>query len=305
MKKFRLILLAVFALSSSMLFNACTTSDDGDEPNPGPTMNFLGDAGYTATDATLAAGSEFTVGIVASHDVRIDKLEIRVSLDGSGQLIPSNCTICDSTINDKELRVDYTATVQNTPGTETWSFTVIDKDGFATTKEIVITRTKKPEPIRFLDVSLGNQANASLGSSYSLSEFLVYLLADAKTNSAKVDLIYVKDDTEGDILCAPSSDYASEHLMGASGVSSWSTRNETKIRKTSLTAGQFDAMSDSQELIDALNNNSSAGIEIEQVSVNDVYVVVPESAGSRPALVKVVSISGDDSITLKIAVEDI
>ncbi len=297
--------MAAFAVSSATLFNSCTTSED-DNPNPGPTLNFLGDAGYTATDATLPAGSTFKVGIVATHDVKIDKLEIRVSLDGSGQLIPANCTICDSTINDTDLRVDYTATLQTTPGTETWSFTVIDKDGLSTTKEIKITRTKQPEPIRFVDVSLGNQDNSSLGSSYSLSEFLVYLLGDAKTYSAKVDLIYVKDDTDGDIFCAPSSNYASTILDGASGVGTWGTRNETKIRKTSLTSGEFDAMTDSQELIDALNNNSSADVEVTQVLTNDVYVVAPVSSNSRPVLIKIVSISsGDDSITLKLAAEDI
>jgi len=305
MKKLRLFLLAAFAISSATLFNSCTSSSD-DDPNPGPTLTFVTDQGYTGGDATLPAGSAFKVGIVAIHDVKIDKLEIRVSLDGSGQLIPANCTICDSTINDTNLEVDYMGTLQSTPGTETWFFTVIDKDGLSTTKEIKITRTKQPEPIRFVDLSLGNQDNSSLGSSYSLSEFLVYLLGDAKTNSAKVDLIYVKDDTDGDILCAPSSNYASTILDGASGVGTWGTRNETKIRKTSLTPGEFDAMTDSQELIDALNNNSSADVEVTQVSNNDVYVVAPVSSNSRPVLIKIVSISsGDDSITLKLAAEDI
>lgn len=297
MKNLRKLFVVALAVVGAFTFNSCTTED---EPNPGPTLNFLGGAGYTASDATLAGGTEFTVGIVGSHDVKIDKMEIRVSFDGGAEVIPASCTMCDSTINAKDLSVDFMQTARTTPGTETWSFTLIDKDGLSTSKSITITTTAAPKPIQFNDLTLGNQSNATLGSSYSLSSFLIYLLADAGTNSALVDMIYVTDDTDGEVICAPSSTYAADILAP---VASWGTRNETKIRKTTITSAQFDAMTDSGLMLQELGNNSGATASANNLLATDVILIDPASAGSRPALVKIVSVGTDNSIALKLALE--
>jgi len=297
MKNLRSLFIVALAVVSAFTFNSCTTED---EPNPGPTLNFLGDAGFTAGDVTLPGGSSFKVGIVGSHDVKIDKMEIRVSYDGGTELVPANCTMCDSTINDKDVRVDFEGTTRTTPGTETWSFTLIDKDGLSTSKSIKITTTVAPKPIQFNDLTLGNQDNATLGSSYSLSSFLIYLLAEAKTNSELIDFIYVTDDADGEVLCAPTSSYATDILPS---VGTWTTKNDTKLRKTTITAAQFDAMTDSGLMLQELANNSGASASVNNMNATDVYVVDPVSTGSRPALIKIVSVGSDNSIALKLALE--
>lgn len=303
MKNLKLFLLLLVAGAGTVFMNAC--SEDDGTVSTGPTLNFIGDAGYIASNTSLVAGSTFKVGLIGSHDVKIDKLEIRVRYDGGSELVPANCTICDSMVNDKDLRVDYSNTTRNQTGTETWSFTLIDKDGLSTTKEITITTTAAPKPVRFVDVSLGDQGNATLGSSYSLSTFQMYLLAAAKAESAVIDVICVSDDNDGSILCAPSSAVAAEKLPSASGPGSWATKNATKFRKTSITSAQFDAMTDNTKLNEELANTSNTTDKIIQLAGGDVILINPVSTGARPVLAKVVSIGSDKSVTLKLAAEDI
>jgi hypothetical protein len=301
MKKVKLSMMVAFMAIGSFMFSACTTDEPG--TSNGPSLEFLGGAGYVSTDVTVAGGSTFKVGIVGSHDKKIDKMQIRVKYDGSAtQLVPSPCTICDSTVNSSDIKVDFVGTTRAQAGTETWVFTLTDKDGLSTTKEITLTTTKAPKPIRFIDVTLGNQKSTTLGSSLDLTTISAYLLAEAKANSALVDLMYVKSDTDGDILCAPASSAA---IAIYPSMSTWTTKNNTKVRKTTLTSGQFDGMTDSKLILQELANNSGASDKLINVSNNDIVLVAPVSATGKNSLVKVVSIDTDNSMTLKVAVEDI
>jgi hypothetical protein len=165
-----------------------------------------------------------------------------------------------------------------------------------------LTTTKAPKPIRFIDVTLGNQKSTTVGSSLDMTTISAYLLAEAKTNSALVDVMYVKSDTDGDIICAPASSAA---IAIYPSMSTWATKNNTKVRKTSLTSGQFDAMTDSKLILQELAANSGASDKLINVSTNDIILVAPVSATGKNGLIKVVSIDVDNSMTLKVAVEDI
>ncbi len=293
--KFKLLvgLLAVSALT----FNSCTDDTVGDPA--GPKLNFLAGAGYTSADGDIVSGSDFTVGLNASHSSKIETLTITKSVDGGTQVAPLNCTLCDTTFNSESFEVDFTGTVENKPGTETWFFTVADKDGNSTTESITFNRTAVPKAVRKIDITLGNQNSSNVGSTLNMTDMSVNLLAAARGASENMDLIYIVDGNGSSYFGAPSSDDINTFLK----TSDWTTRNATKIRQTNITVGQFSSMSDSKELL-AEFTSSAATTQYTEIKSGDVLFVSPVSASGKFALVKVSSIGVDNTISLEILVED-
>ncbi len=141
MKNIKLFsLLAVVGLGSIFV----TSCGPVEEVDPSPVLEFIGDGEYVSSDISLSAQQEFKVGISASHVSKMVGLNITVSYDGGDELVPANCSLCDSTIDTKDLRVDFTGTTGVNAGSEKWSFTITDKDGNATTKSITITNLGDP-----------------------------------------------------------------------------------------------------------------------------------------------------------------
>lgn len=281
----------------SLLLSAC--GDDGTVDVKKPQLNFLAGDDYTSGDGDIVAGSDFKVGLSASHESKIESLTITVSYDGGPQVAPLNCNLCDTMINETSFNLDFMNTVADKPGTETWSFTVTDKAGESTTKTITFNRTAVPVATRKIDITLGNQNSTNVGSSLNMTTMSVNLLADARTNSADIDLIYVVDDNGSSYFGAPSSDDVNSKLK----TSDWATRNATKIRKTSYSVAAFGQMTDSKELLAELAS-SAATTQFAEVTSGDVFFINPVSASGKFALIKVNSIGVDNTISLEVLVED-
>ncbi|MFT5725205.1 MAG: hypothetical protein ACI9JN_002329 [Bacteroidia bacterium] len=296
MKNIKFKLLLALITVSAITFNACT--DDTVEVLK-PKLNFLAGAGYTSTDGDIVSGAEFKVGLNASHDSKIETLVITVSYDGGTEVSPLNCTLCDTTFNEKSFNIDFINTVENKPGTETWNFTIADKDGNSTTQSLTFNRTAVPKAIRKIDITIGNQNSASVGSSLNMTDMSINLLAAARAASEMIDLIYVVDGTGISYFGAPSSDDLDAFLK----TSDWATRNATKFRKSTVTVGQFATMTDSKELL-AEFVSTAATVQWTEIKSGDIFFVSPVSAGGKFSLVKVNSIALDNTISLEVIVED-
>jgi len=153
--------------------------------------------------------------------------------------------------------------------------------------------------VRAISVTLGNQNSATLGSSLNLNDMSVNLLADARANSANIDLIYVVDGNGASFIGAPSSDDINAQLK----VDDWTTRNATMLRATNFSVADFSGMSDSKELL-AEVTSSAATANILEVSGGYVFFVKPVSTGGRYCLIKVNSIGVDNSISIDVLVEE-
>ncbi len=297
MKNVKFKLLLALVAFGSVTFTACNP-DETVEPTK-PQLNFLAGAGYVSGDGDIVAGSDFTVGLSASHESKIETLKVTVSYDGGTEVAPLNCTLCDTTFGEKTFTIDFTNTVENKPGTETWNFTIADKDGNSTTKSITLNRTSAPKAVRKIDITLGNQKAASVGSTLNMEDMSVNLLAAARTNSEMMDLIYVVDDNGSSYLGAPSSDDVDALLT----TSDWTTRNKTEIRVTNITVGQFGSMTDSKELL-AEYNSSEATTQYAEIKSGDIVFVNPVSANGKFALIKINSIGLDNTMAVEVLVED-
>lgn len=303
MKNIKFSLLVAFAAVGSFLLSSCGGTGDDIVTAPKPILNFLAGAGYTSADGEVVAGSDFKVGLSASHESKIETLTIAVSYDGGVKVAPLDCSVCDTTINSKTFQLDFENTVESTPGTETWYFTVADKDGNSTTQTITFTRTAVPKAIRKIDIDLGNQNSSSIGSSLSLEDLSVFLLSEAKDKSGDVDLLYVKDENTGTSIIGAASSTTIHTWLPS--VANWATKNETKIRKTSYSTGKFSSMTDSKELLAEISSSAATSSHVE-IAEGDVIYVGPVSPNGKHALLKITTISDlNNSVSVTVLVEDI
>lgn len=125
----------------------------------------------------------------------------------------------------------------------TWVFrfyaTSID-DKSAPTKAITITvgNSQGGASSKWTAVLLGAQ-NANDPSSLSTSDGSRYNITDAKTNSNKVDIMYFYTDLQKVTFGAPS-DNSIQTVFPS--VTSWTTKNATQFKKTTMTKSEFDAL---------------------------------------------------------------
>lgn len=135
--------MAAFAVSTMFSFTSC--SDDEGNEDLNPTINLIGTDGNIANDVTVGVGETLNFSLVASESndskKNLEKLEIiRVA---NNNVI----TILDSTFNEKSIAYEFAVNAQNSAGTENFSFTVTDKDGYSDEVTIVVTTAEDFEEL--------------------------------------------------------------------------------------------------------------------------------------------------------------
>jgi hypothetical protein len=302
MKNFKKITLAVLVIIGGAVFTGCGPETPTE---PKAEISFKAAAGYTSSDGILSGGTEFKIGIQATHTVKLKRMEITVSYDGGADQAPANClTTCDTSFSTKDFSADFVYLARDKDGTEKWTFTFIDDDNKTHSESLTLETTEAPKPLRFVDIVLGNQSSAD-GSSLDLSTLSVYTLAQAKAASEKVDMVYVKDDVAGEIFASPSTAIAADKLEGANGVANWATRITSKFRKLSMTQTVFNGMSTTETILKEVKDNGAAVDQITGFSATDIYIVEAGTANGNNIIIRVIQINVDNTVTLKVAVEDI
>jgi len=214
------ILLAI--LASGILFFTSCTKDTTD-----PTINFLGGAGYTSADATIAAGSDIKVGITAqSGSAKLSGLKIVATYNN----IPQN--LLDTTFSSDTFTRDFIITL-NDLGETRLKLTIMDKDGGSAEASLVITVVGAIST--YTQKILGSYDNSTYGSSFASADGTVYKIKDARDNSTKVDWLYFYGVTNQATLAAPDDADAADIFDGTNGLQTWAKRNATRFAK--VTAG--------------------------------------------------------------------
>ena len=138
MKTFKASIPAIVIVSISLLFfSSCKKDEDKMIP---PTIDFTTGAGYTSADAHIALNSAFKIGVDAKRTEDKDDLKTFIvtrSYDGTPATTIDNVALTSA--QAAEFAKDYNRTTRNTAGTEKYTFTVTNRDGLITTKNITIT----------------------------------------------------------------------------------------------------------------------------------------------------------------------
>ncbi|WP_291728701.1 hypothetical protein [Bernardetia sp.] len=290
-----LLLLAVGTLSS------CGETD-GTDPAPTITIN--------PTSATIDVGqqADFTYTVVASKNLE----EIRIISRNVTQQ-----TVVDFTNNDSHNGTfSFIGGIDDAGTTVTITVEAVDTDGNRSSSSVDIAVNDAPDPIAiktYPAILLGAQDNASTGSFLDASEGNVYKIADAKANSALVDMAYLQGSSsngQGAVI-GSLRDASVEQVFSTE--TGWATRNDTRFRNTSLTTANFDAIIDGSELTAAYAAGSEPNIgttgdpregatsRVNQLAANTVFAF--RTADGKDGLVKVVSIDAGTTGSIRLEVK--
>jgi hypothetical protein len=278
MNKLRLVALAAVVSVSAIFFQSCGT----DEVKPNPEVSFIGDAGYTAQDASIAGGTAFKIGVVATHTEKLSKLEIFVAYDGGPNLKPADCTLCDSSLSGTNLKATYNGMTRVVEGTEKWTFRVTDKDGLSTSKSITITTTGKAGD-NLIEITKNNDNSTIKVYNFNGPKLGAYDLKNGGNLGAG------DDNKDKDIQ--DSTDLAETATWPAR----WTSRNGSTFKKvTAYSYAQIKTTTD----IEAAWTGSGTAVNALLVKKGDVIVVKLRGVDGDYAVVNVtdvVSTSGTDN----------
>lgn len=295
---------SMLALAAVAVLSSCTKDDD---VKPAPSLDFVAGTGYTTGDVTLAPGSTLKVKWVANKgDKDMDKFQVTINNaflvdyapDGAGS---NPFTLKGSNQNTYQGEIS-TVVSSNVGNVETYTFTVTDKNGNSTSKSIKVTiGTVQSGAINtWTAVILGNENHATIGSFYDAEGNTVYTQANAKTNASLVDFVFYHGTTNGASMAAPSNADAAAVFTG---LTSWSVRNATKFKSTSLSQTDFNAITGANILESAATGATDS--QVTSLSVGKVFAFITVGGKSGLAYVSQLSgsatTSGTITITVKIA----
>jgi hypothetical protein len=277
MKNIKLLSLLSLLAIATIFVSSCGPTE---EVAPKPVLEFLGGSEYVSGDISLSAETDFTVGIIGTHVSKMTGINITVSYDGGAELTPANCTLCDSTIDTKDLNVNFYGKTGTTAGSEVWSFTLTDKDGESTTKTITITNLGAPGAT-LQEFTQDNQNNPFRVWNFHGTKAGAYQLGVGSISSNEPNSLKDIQDstTTGEISTWPGR---------------WTSRNGSMFKKT--TTHTWTNMNNVTELEAAWNSLGDADAVINPAE-DDVYIVNIKNAGTF-ALVEitgVVETSGDNN----------
>lgn len=290
MKK-ALSIISLLLIAITLFIAGCTKDEDPILP----TISFKKDAGYVVANTTANYADTLDFGIIVKSNGTDNLVKF--------QMFANGMSVLDSTINTPNFTLDF-STTKSVLDKDVWKFVTIDIAGNIKTDSIVITGSFG-EILTYSSIKFGAQNNATEKSflSYSNGSSTLYFQTDAFNNQAKIDMFCFYENTVSNpnmmTLAAPGSNIKGI-FSGATSPEVYTTKNVTFFVKTTLTAAQFDAVTNDAILrasFDPKNQFKKAKI----LTVGDVYAFKLQSG--KYGLYKVTAVQGTDTGTLQIAVK--
>lgn len=127
--------LTVLTIAGAMLLTAsCKKEEDKQIP---PNISFKTSAGYTYSNTTVTTNDTLLVGITAEKTEDKDLLTRFVATQKYDA--GTATTLFNESFNQDTYSKDMQIITRNTPGTETYTYTIINRDGLTATKTLVLT----------------------------------------------------------------------------------------------------------------------------------------------------------------------
>lgn len=292
----KLAFLFVFALAGSLFLASCSGGDDDNTPKPKPSINWKGGGTYTASNTDVQAGNSIDFGInaTASSGEKITRVRVTLNVNGTGALI-----LADSTVKTDNINIDWLGqNVGTLPGSKNvYTATATQSNGQSSSVSFIVTVTSAGKNIQTrLNISMGGQTNSTIGSFFDYTNQLVMLLGEANNAPGSVDFAYYSGSTNLQTLSAPDD---SQLPQVFASVSNWSVKNNTRFRKTTLTAADFDNLNDG-ETSKPIEDEATTGAFLSlanKLSVGDVIVFIT-AGGQEFGLLKVTAINAGSAGTI-------
>ncbi len=239
MKK-TIYLFGLLLLAGATVVSSCKKDED-EEPTVDltPVMTFIGGAGYTDADVSLAPSATFKVGINASENAtsktNIESFKVVRTFNNTPTTVFE-----DDNINEATYTWEQDLIANTQVGDERWSFTVTDKDGIM--KELSFIVTTISTVTSYKDLSLGS-FNDALPSFVATATGTPMSKAQAGAAQETVDFAFYLGAVNKSTFGAPSNaDVQTVFALAAAG---WTTFNNTLFEMASINATEFDAIGES------------------------------------------------------------
>jgi hypothetical protein len=153
-------------------------------------------------------------------------------------------------------------------------------------------------------VKIGAQDNTVTGGFYSVAENKVYTMDDAYQNQGAIDIFCFYEAANGNnITIASPGSHITGIFTGTSSVENWTTLNTTHFTKTTLTVEQFDALAETDQLIETSFDTTNNFRKAKDLKIDDIYAFQVE-AGTY-GIFKVTDVVQDStgSVTFEVKVK--
>ncbi len=286
----------LFALSAITfgLFS-CGTTEEG-------TIDII----FEPASLELKAGEKGTVKYNVTSTENLEK--ITITADGVGTV--STITSGFTTKTTHSSQVEVTATTAQIGKTFSFFVEVTDVKGGLKSRSFsvkVVDGTPPPPPPTnintFTVVLMGAQDNTN-GSFADLDAGKTYKIGESAANSAAIDLGYYYSTSAGTgaVLASPSSTYLPAVFTV---MSTWGTKNDTKLFSVSATAADFAALgsTDGNKVTDFVSKGSAIG-DKRVTGLSSDKVVGFETQAGKKGLLLVKSVQGttDGTITIDVKI---
>ncbi len=285
MKKISL-LLTVVLVGFVGIFTSCDEAADLLNPK----IEFFG-GNYIDEDVTVEPGAAISFSWLATKGTNNLK-SFSIARDGV-----TLAGYPDEDIEKDNYTDNVTLEAPLNEGAYVYTFTVTDSKDKTASESFTITVEASGGPVMTWTKTLGSHQSAT-GSSFASTTGTVYGIADAKTNSAAVDFMYFYGVDNQATLAAPDDADVSSVFASADGPASWSTRNATRFKTTSLSTSDFDAIEDDMVVVE--NATGASETKVNHLEADDVVAFV--TAAGKMGLVKIVAITTGATGSMNIAV---
>jgi len=153
-------------------------------------------------------------------------------------------------------------------------------------------------------VNIGAQDNAAIGGFYSVSENRVYTMDEGFQNQGAIDIFCFYEAANGNniAIASPGSNITGI-FTGASSVENWTTLNTTRYTKTILTVEQFDALEETDLLIETSYDTANNFRKAKDLQLEDIYAFKTQAEAYGLLKVTEVVQGADGSVTFEVKVK--
>jgi hypothetical protein len=136
----------------------------------------------------------------------------------------------------------------------------------------VFTACEKKNESKYVTVTLGAQANTVDDGFYAVSENESFTITKASLNQSEIDIFcFYEAETGNNIALASPGTGITGIFFGIAAPANWTIQNTTYFYQTALTASQFDAVQEKDNLIVSSFSQDNARRKAKDVQVGQVW----------------------------------
>ncbi len=262
MKKI-LYLSAVLLTSSLLFFSSCSKDSTTPTPQP-PSLNMVAGAGFISGNVTLEPNAPFTVKLAAFQNAdskkKLTSLKVSRTFTPATKNVNADTTLDLNNVESIEITLNFYA--HPNVGSEVFEFTLMDKN--SETASVSFTVTTAVSYNKYSNIELGSFNTFDPTPSFFASSIDSAMTKSVAANNLSViDFCFLKSETDhNNYMCAINDTKA----ISAYALTSWNPKNATKLATSTVSATEFDAISDgsylsSIDIPDPQNDHSRVALE--------------------------------------------